>query len=110
MMTAEEKKQFESELQEQDEAGFQKGAALSKAGNYDALFAALEAESIDTLKYCHEEMAFWSRVCRREKDKVKKYLYGANVNDFKDKIEDTHHAIIERRELRQEFSRVSGQG
>lgn len=110
MMNDVEKAQYESDLREQDEAGFQKGAVLSKVGNYDALFEALEAEDIDSIQFCNEEIAFWSRASRSEKDKIKKYLYGENINDYKLKVEDLHHDIIERRELRKEFSRVSGRG
>jgi hypothetical protein len=109
-MNAQEINQYENDLREQDEAGFKKGAQLSKAGNYDALFAALDAEDIDGIRFCHEEMALWQRVSRQEKDKVKKYLYGENVTDYKLKIEDLHHDIIKRRKLKAEFSRVSGRG
>jgi hypothetical protein len=110
MMTPAETAQYENELREQDEAAFRKGAELSRPGHDDSLFDALEAEDLDTLRYCSEEIALWLKVSRKEKDKIKKYLYGENVNIFKDKIEEIYHAIIERRELRQEFSRVSGRG
>jgi hypothetical protein len=108
VMTPQETAQYEADLQAQSESGFQKGVALSQHPGYGKLFDALEAESLDTLRYCNEEIAFWSRITRNEKDKIRKFIYGANVNDFKDKIEDTHHAIIERRELRKEFERISG--
>jgi hypothetical protein len=110
VMTPEERTHYEAELREQDEAGFRKGAELSRPGHYDSLFDALEAEDIDSIRFYNEEIVFWLRTSRSEKDKIKKYLYGENVNVLKDEIEEIHHAIIERRELREEFRRVSGRG
>ncbi len=110
VMTPAETAQDEAELREQDEAGFRKGAELSKATDYGPLFDALEAEDIDSIRYYSEEMAFWARLGRNTKDRVRKYLYELNVTDCKENIEECHNDIIERRELRKEFSRVSGRG
>lgn len=107
-MTPAETAQYEAELKELDDAEFKKGAELSRPTDYGPLFDALEAESLENLRWYSEEIAFWLRAARQEKDKIKKYLYGENVNDFKDKIEEIHHAIIRRRELKTEFSRIRG--
>jgi hypothetical protein len=110
MMTVAEKNQYERDIQNREEAGFRAGAELSKAEGYDALFDALEAEDLDGIRFWTGEIAFWGRVARQEKDKIKKFFYGENVTDCRNNIEALHHDIIERRELRKEFSRVSGRG
>ncbi len=79
-----------------------------KHDGYSSLFAALEAEDIDTIKYYNEELVFWKRAQKTEKDKIKKFFYGENVNSCKQLIEGIHNDIIERRKLKAEFSRISG--
>ena len=56
MLTDEERKQYERDCQEQEDAGFQKGAALLVSGKYDDLLAALEKEAIDNIREANFEI------------------------------------------------------
>ena len=104
-MNEQEIQHYGNDLENDEAEDHRTAEKLLHSNDCDALFSALEAEDIDSIRFCNEEMAFWNRIVRREK-KTNKYLYVDNVNYYKDKIEVLHHDIIERRELKKEFSRV----
>jgi hypothetical protein len=56
MLSAEEKKQYENDIQEQEASGFQNGAALSISCGCDELFDAFILESMDTIKEMNFEI------------------------------------------------------